>query len=246
MSKREVCFTSVATIIRAGRPVVLLAVLCGLFQSGCGRNSNAPKAPRNKQAAASPNKDDEADRDNPPIVFSEQSLTEADLQALGEPYRMSRFEIRPPATFRFIKYNPKTKSYIWVGPVRANGTYAQFFINIIDTPIPETSDTLAQALGVVLGALKRDWETWSQTPVEHGEVNGLPCVRCSCGGIVPSDLPAGLAGQERRGVIYLMASGNQSVQILFQDVVPDHAEWLKQANSAALTLRALPAGDTSR
>ncbi|MBN1909786.1 MAG: hypothetical protein JW818_08605 [Pirellulales bacterium] len=226
--------------------MALLAVLGGLCLGGCNESSNAPKPPSNKQAAAAPTKNDEADRDNHQIVFSERSLTEADLQSLGEPYRMSRFEIRPPAKFRFIKYVPKTKSYLWVGPVRTNGTYAQFFVTIIDTPAHENNASLAKALNAVLGALKRDRTTWSQTPVEHGEVNGLPCVRCSCGGIVSNAAPAGLAGQERHGVIYLMARGNQSVQILFQDVAPDHAEWLKQASSAALTLRALPAGDASR
>ncbi len=225
--------------------LVALPLFVGLCLSGCNRQSAPPPTPSGAQSAAGPASTGERDRHAPSNELPDWSLTESDSTSLASPYKMSPFEIRPPTSFRFIKYITESKMYYWVGPVRKDETYPQFMVTIIGLSARDANSPLENLLKDVLGGIQQHRQEWSATPAEHGKINGLPFVRSSWSGVATSAARKGLSGRTMHGIVYLTVHENQAVQIMCQDVAPDHAEWLKQGGSAALTFRAVSAGNTS-
>lgn len=225
--------------------VLALPVLGGLCLFGCNRQSAPPSVPSGQQSAAVPTRTGEQGHHASSDELPDWYLAETDSSSLSPPYKMSPFEIRPPANFRFIKYIPESKTHYWVGPVRSDETYPQFMVIITELSARDTNASLAALLSDVMGAIKQRRTDWSETPVEQGKINGLPFVRNSWSGVASSAAREGLAGRTMHGVVYLTIHNNQAVQIMCQDVAPDHAEWLKLGGFAALTFRVIPTENTS-
>jgi hypothetical protein len=213
-------------------PALLLIGVWGLF--GCSRQSAGPIAPAGEDVP-------QASVDELP----EWSLTESDSASLGAPYKTSQWEIRPPADFRFIKYVAESKMYYWVGPVRADETYPQLIVTIAPLSGQEANAPLTTLMKGALGSIQQIREDWSETQVEQGKIDGLPFARSSWSGVATGTAREGLTGRTMHGIVYLAVHENQMIQIICQDVAPDHAEWLKQGGAAALTFRVLPAETTS-
>jgi hypothetical protein len=237
-------------------PLILVAqlMLGGLCMFGCSgqsqpAQSQPAQSPSGRQSATAPNVPGDADRVAPSEQLPDWSLGESDFQSLGSPYKMAQFEICPPASFRFIKSldEPKTHSttYYWVGPVRKDETYPQFFVIITGLSPRHSSAPLANLLDDVLRGIQRHRQDWQATPAEYGSVGGLTFARSSWSGIATSAAREGLAGRTMHGVVYLTVHDNQVVQIMRQDVAPDHAEWLKQGEVAALSFRVAAMESTS-
>ena len=209
-----------ATVFSA---LVLIVVSC-LF--GCSGQPATPSAPAVENVL-------QASADG----LSEWSLTESDSASLGTPYKMSQWEIRPPADFRFIKYVAESNMYYWVGPVRADETYPQFIVTIAPLTAQQLNAPLTTLMKGALGSIQQIREEWSETPVEQGKIEGLPFARSSWSGVATDTSREGLTGRTMHGIVYLAVHENQMIQILCQDVAPDHVEWLKKGGSAALTFR---------
>lgn len=225
-------------ISQTNRIIVLaLPVLVGLCLFGCNRQSAPPSVQSGQQTAAAPTRTGEQGRHASSGELPECSLAETDSGSLGSLYKMSSFEIRPPASFRFIKYSPKSKTYYWVGPVRTDETYPQFWVTITALSARDANASLAKSLSDIMGTVKRRRTDWSETPAEQGKIDGLPFIRSSWSGVASSAAREGLSGRTMHGIVYLTVHDNQAVFIMCQDVAPDHAEWLKLGGSAALTFR---------
>jgi hypothetical protein len=209
----------------------LIGVLC-LF--GCARESAVPPAP----ASENPN---HGVTDQLP----EWSLAESNSASLGAPFKMSQFEIRPPANFRFIKYLAESKTYYWVGPVRKDETYAQLMVTITALSDDEANASLKSMLDNVVGSIQKRRENWTDTPAEHGTINGLPFVRSSWSGVATGVAREGLSGRMMHGVVYLTVRDKQAISIMCQDVAPDHVESIKLGGWTALTFRAAPTQKSS-
>jgi hypothetical protein len=221
--------------------VLALPVIAGLLLFGCSRQAAQPSAQSGTQAVAAQTRNAEQAHAVSNAELPDWSLSEADSTSLGSPYRMSSFEIRPPANFRFIKYLPEEKSYYWVGPVRADETYPQFFVTITELSGSDTNASLAASLSEIMDAVKQRRTDWSQTPAEQGKINGLPFIRSSWSGVASSAARKGLSGRAMHGTVYLTVHDNRAVQIMCQDVAPDHGEWLRLGGFAASTFRLAPA-----
>lgn len=216
---------------------VALPLACGMSLFGCSTQSVPPAASSPPPTASVPTHTGEHDRDVSKDQLPDWSLSESDSNSLGSPYNVSPFEIRPPATFRFIKYVAEAKTHYWVGPVRADKTYPQLMVTITALSARDTNAPLANLLKDVLSGIQKHRQEWSATPAEHGKINGLSFVRSSWSGVATSAARDGLSGRAMHGVVYLSVYDNQAVQIMCQDVAPDHAEWLKQGSTAAMSFR---------
>ncbi len=225
--------------------VALLGLGC-LYLFGCSRQSPPsqsppPQSPSAPQPAAAANPAREPVRGAPSEQLPNWSLGESDSESLGAPYKLSQFEIRPPASFRFIKSfdEPKTHSttYYWVGPVREDETYPQFIVTITASSARDSNAPLANVFEDVLRGIQRRRQDWSATPPESGRINGLTFLRGSWSGVATGAAREGLAGRAMHGILYVTVHNNQAVQIMCQDVAPDHAPWLKQGATAALSFR---------
>ncbi len=226
-------------ILVSGIPAIVVLLLVG-----CGEQSAPPSVQSDNQAASTQQRA-EKDRDASSDKLPEWSLSEADAESLGSPYKMSSFEIRPPANFDFIKFIPEAKTYYWVGPIRADETYPQFFVTFSEMSTRDANHSLAESMADVMERVKQRRTDWSQTPVEQGKINGQPFVKCSWAGIATSAARAGLSGRKMHGIIYLTIYNNELVQIMCQDVAPEHEESLKLGGCAALTFRVAPAENDS-
>ena len=214
-----------------GKPIALIAQLIatGLCLFGCNRQSASPSAATSEQA-----------RNDSGAELPEWSLVKSDSTSLGAPFRMSQFEIRPPANFRFVKHIAELNTYYWVGPVRKDETYPQFMIIVTCLPTDKAKTPLADLLQEVMGSIKKRRQDWSDTAAEQGKINGLRFIRSSWRGVATNAAHEGLSGREMHGIVYLAVHDNQAIQIMCQDVVPDHAESLKQGKSAVMTFRVAP------
>jgi hypothetical protein len=150
---------------------------------------------------------------------------------------MAEFEIRPPTHFRFINHDEATNTYYWVGPVRADETYAQLFVIITDLSDQEIKSSLEKLFEDPIDAIRRRRDNWKDSGVERGHINDHPFVRTSWTGTVTATARKGLAGRTMHGVAYLGVFGKRGVLIQYQDVAPDHAESLKLGEAAASTFR---------
>ncbi len=124
-------------------------------------------------------------------------------------------------------------THYWVGPVRSDNTYAQFIVTISNLSAKDSKLPLLQLCEQVVIGIKQRRLEWSATQPEQGTINGLPFVRCSWSGVVTSAAREGLAGRAMHGIVYVAARDHQLIQIMCQDVAPDHAEWIAQGELAA-------------
>lgn len=220
----------------AALSVIVVPILGCARQAAPQPNSAPTTAPMPQPTTAIP----KTTLVTPAAELPEWSLAGAAAASLGDPYSMTKFEIRPPANFRFIKYSPETKTYIWVGPVRADETYPQLMVIVTPLSAQESNNSLTTSLQGVLGAIQKLRESWTSTPIEQGKINGVPFVRCSWNGVVAGGARAGLVGRKMHGVVYLAVHENSAIQIMCQDVEPDHAEGIKLGGISALSFRVVP------
>ncbi len=224
--------------------ILALPVLVGLCLLGCNPQSAPSSVPGGLPTVPAPARAGEQGRQANSSELPDWSLAAADLSLLGSTYKMPPFEIRPPASFRFIKYIPESKTYYWVGQVRPDETYPQFMVTITELSAGDANASLAKSLGEIMGAVKQRRTEWSETPAELGKINGHQFIRSSWSGVASNAARSGLTGRKMHGNVYLTVYDNQAVQIMCQDVAPDHAEWLKLGGFAALTFRVAPMENT--
>jgi hypothetical protein len=170
---------------------------------------------------------------NPP----DWSATEADAASLAEPYQVASGQLRPPTEFRFIKHIPESNTWYWVGPVRADETYPQLLVTIHKLPPGQANASLQQCLLDTISGIKKNRADWTETPAEEGLIHGLRFIRASWSGTAAGGARAGLAGRTMHGVVYIAVHEGQAIQIMCQDVAPDHDQWLKQGAAAAGTFQ---------
>ncbi len=220
--------------------VIALVAVCGCCQ-GCHKPS-APPSPANQTPLTSDDHPMERGVAQPLSAADRPDWTspESEEELLGPAYQFSGFEIRPPASFRFIKHSPETHSYLWVGPIREDETYAQLTIVAAEIPSAQTNISHSEILRDVIAGIKRHREDWFETEPETGKVNGITTMRTSFHGVVAAGARKGLVGRTMHGIGYLAVHGNQSIFILCQDVEPEQAESLKVGMAAALSFRLAP------
>jgi hypothetical protein len=211
----------------------MLPAFVGLFLFGCPGPTRAGEPNNRAPGEESPN----------------WSLSKADSGSLGSPYKMSSFEIRPPASFRFKGFLPSPGTYCWDGPIRADQTGPKLFVQIVsvdESPAPDADGSLAEPLRKIMDAIKKRHTDWSQTPAEEGRINGLPFIRSSWSGSLTNAGRAGSSGTKMHGIVYLTIQENREIRISCQDVAPDHDEGLRLGGFAALTFRSAPAENAPR
>jgi hypothetical protein len=222
-----------------GVNIIVQQILSIALLFGCNDQGPPPTAIGGQQSAAPAPASDPA-RNSSRAEDPDWSLAEMDSRSLGSPYKMANFEIRPPSNFRFIKYVAEAKTYYWIGRVRADETYPQFMVIITELPADGANAPVENALSEVMGAIRQRRQDWSETPAEHGRINGLPFVRSSWSGVATNAAREGLSGRTMHGIVYLTIQNNQAVQIMCQDAASDYAEWLKLGASAAMSFRIAP------
>lgn len=229
-------------IRRMNRMIVLsLPALAALSLFSCSRPAAHTSVPSGTQAAVASTGNAVQARPITNAELPDWSLSQADSSSLGSPYKTSSFEIHRPANFRFIKYLPEENSFYWIGPVRADETYPQFFVTITELSGPGANASLAESLSEIMVAVKKRRTDWSETPAEQGKINGQPFIRSSWSGVASSVARKGLSGRAMHGTVYLTVHRNKAVQIMCQDVAPDHGECLRLGGLAASTFRFVPA-----
>lgn len=180
--------------------------------AGCTFQSapNAPPVssePKDTEETIRTNSASEAVMQNIPLP--DWSLRERDSSILGAMHSIPPFEIRLPASFRFIKSieNTETRrvSHYWVGPIRNDETYAQFIVTFVDLSARDSKAPLLNLFDAVLTGIEARRQEWSATAPEQGIINGLPFVRCSWSGVVSSAAREGLAGRTMHGILYVLS-----------------------------------------
>src|SRR5262249_20216013 len=140
-----------------------LLVLVGSSLFGCNRQPGPPSTRSERQDGATPTRTDEQNGLASNDEVRDWSLSEADSGSLGAPYKMSSFEIRPPASFRFIQHATEAKTYYWVGPIRADETYPQLIVLITELPAREARFPLKTLLSDSLEGIRGRRTDWSET-----------------------------------------------------------------------------------
>jgi hypothetical protein len=169
------------------------------------------------------------------------SANEAEAASLADPYQIASYQLRPPAEFRFIKHIPASNTWYWAGPARADETYPQLLVTIHKLPPGQENASLAQCLLDTISGIKKHRTDWNQTPAEEGLIHGLRFIRSSWSGTAAAGARAGLAGRTMHGVVYLAVHEGQAIQIMCQDVAPEHDPWLKLGAATAATFQAASA-----
>ena len=128
-------------------------------------------------------------------------------------------------------------AYGWKGTPRANGVAPSLLVVVVAVPKEETDPTADNALNSLLGSLRRrSHDDWTQTPPEHGLVNGIPFARALWKATV--DRPQGPL--LLHGLAYAAVDGSTALFCSSQDSEPDYKESLALAEASVLTLHKAP------
>ena len=95
--------------------------------------------------------------------------------------------------------NENSPLLILVWGARTNARSADAAEWSTDLSGDEAKASLDDTLREVMGSIKNRRQTWSETPAEHGTINGLPFVRSTWSGVVGNEARKGLAGREMHG-----------------------------------------------
>ncbi len=177
-------------------------------------------------------------RDPSAVGPSDWHPDRGDLERLASPFELPGFEIRPPDGFRLIKSDlVPGGTTLWTGPFRDDETYAHFMVIITTLSEKHSKRPLEVLLKEVMAPIQQRRQKWTKTAPERGRVNGLTFVRARWRGVATSVARKGLSGRQMHGFVYLAVDGQKAIQIMCQDVEPDHAESLRTCEAAALTIR---------
>jgi hypothetical protein len=213
------------------KQIVIVAQLIfgGLVLSGCNGRSEPPQAAPGAQS-----------HETSASELPEWSLAKSDSTSFAPPVKVSRFEFRPPSSFQLVKNLGQGTGFIWASPVRKDETYAHLMVVVAELTGEDAKTSLEDNLREVMETIKRRRSDWSETAAEQGKINGLRFIRSSWSGVPTDDKRKSFAGRKMHGIVYLTIQNDVGIQIMCQDVEPDHAESLKQAAAAAMTFRAAP------
>jgi len=153
---------------------------------------------------------------------------------LAAPALVEGYQIQPPRGYRLVTQAGPGGSvaHVWVGPPHANKVRPYLMVVLLTPPPAEAHKySLNQILAKMLGGIRRQRGTWSQTLIEHGTVNGLKFARAYWSG---TDAPTGL---KMHGFGYVAQDGPQFAYLSSQDVEPYDKTALPLAEAAALTFR---------
>lgn len=222
---------------RARHGLTALLLLGVLVLPSCKREPSDPSSP----SSGRPTPTAPPGKSAGPAVggLPDWSLSGSRANSLGAPFRVGLFEIRPPATFRFVKHEaeaePRSDMYFWSGPTRADDSWTGFVVGI--TPLSDPRISLDSLLKDVMDGLRNRKTNWSETRPERGTINGVTFARCSWSGVAAEAAGPGLAGRLMHGVAYTGVRGDQVIVIMCQDATAEYAQWLKQGELAAFSVR---------
>ena len=138
------------------------------------------------------------------------------LRYLARPTRVLKYTMQPPAGYAARQtQQPRLLAYTWRGAASQSGVTPNVALALAPAPATKgKSYTAERLIAGALGFLKRGHDDWTQTPVEQGQINGLPFAR------------AYWTGTERqhkrkvRGVAYMAVDGATLISLQSQDMAP--------------------------
>ncbi|MFK7768550.1 MAG: hypothetical protein AB8B55_15110 [Mariniblastus sp.] len=201
--------TGVRNFIHHLVPVALLISFA--FLTGCDSNS-APLAPR----------------------LDVWSASEADVAKLGPEVDALGIKIRPPQGFSMVdpRDGPNgSKIVAWVGERRNDGSAASVQLMIVTVPESEQVPTAAAALDRLMGAVKRNRDSWNQSPTELGSINGLEFARVKWNAFEPQTM------NPMDGYMYVAIDGDKLYQLATQDIRMYKDTALELSNASILSFK---------
>lgn len=173
-----------------------------------------------------------ADPANLPVWQPDPAL----IEQLGPYVDFDAYQIRVPKGFQPIQAPavplPGMSMYAWAGPPRPDGSQPTVLAMVAKVPPQEAANmTLLQFQERMLGGLKRRRSDWQQTPVESGQVNGLPFARTAWQATAPE------LSRKMAGVEYVTKDGATFLQLRSQDFDAYQEQALKLGTAAILTFR---------
>lgn len=165
------------------------------------------------------------------------ALTAEEDELLEAYYSLGEYEIRPPKGFRYIKYIREAHAHAWAGPIRPDETYAHLMVTIMPYPPGYIPGSLDDSLREVMGAIKRRRSDWTETPFEHGRIDGRDFVRTQWTGVATTAAREGLAGRRMGGVVFLTVNDMHTIHVVCQDVSPEDTEAIRLGSIATRSFR---------
>ncbi|QDU56095.1 hypothetical protein [Aeoliella mucimassa] len=211
----------------------LAALTVLLSLTGCSDPPATSPSSANKTAAPA------AEDSSASTPIAEWKLTEEQQALLGEKFEMGQFVFQPPKSFTFIEQVQQGNSYTWVGPVRQDETYPMLMVIIV--PLRSVNyPSLEAMLEDSINGIRPHRNSFSSSPIETGMVGDLKFVRSHVVGEVADGAREGLIGRTMHTTLYVTENNNTIVQILCQDVAPDHEPGMAEAEAAAMSFTAKP------
>lgn len=170
---------------------------------------------------------------NLPVWQSDPAVVEQ----LGAYFDFDAYQIRLPKGYGPIQapavQAPGMSMYAWAGTQRPDGTQPTVLAMVAKAPSPQDAANMSvlQFHERMLTSLKQRRTDWQQTPVESGQVNGLPFARTAWRAVAPE------LSRKMAGVEYATKDGATFIQLRSQDVDAYHEQALKLGTASILTFR---------
>ncbi|HEV3417304.1 MAG TPA: hypothetical protein VG056_10835 [Pirellulales bacterium] len=184
-----------------------------------------------KAAAAEMRKN--ADTSSTPTWSPDSTL----LEKLSQEMTLTGWRLRPPAEYKFVEQNaPPVKVFIWAGPVQKDETFATMTMLLLPAGPVEKNSELGSLLTESLKEIEKRRDTWTTSPPESGRIGDLDFIRARWSGVCTVGKKQ-LIGKKMHGVVYLAKDSDAIVEIMLEDVEPNHEKSLPICEAAVWTLR---------
>jgi hypothetical protein len=162
------------------------------------------------------------------------------LERLGQQTVVGGLSFRPPIDFQeFNLPIPNGQSSAWCSVQGPDGSWATLSVGVIPVG-DDTNHSLSSLLDLIVALHeKRHGKDWNRSKAEIGRIDNLVCARARWSGTCLVGAK-GLVGRRMKGIVYVIAFGNNFVQVMTQDVVPAAEQSLPVCEASVLTLRRTP------
>ncbi len=214
---------------------LLLFVISLLFISAINQANSKPLHPKHKAAhsatvakASAPKKTDSWQPD-PTLATNLADETQVGSYFIRLPFGYSEIP-QPPGIAAQMPNGFDNHEYGLTR--RSDGTSATIALSIATPPPGMTgSISLGEVLDGTLTAKKQQWQNFTESPAQDGEINGLSFKRAYYKGIV-----SGRAGTRMaHGLVYVAVDGTKILSYQAEDVEPYNEDTLSVAQASILT-----------
>jgi hypothetical protein len=156
----------------------------------------------------------------------------AQLENLNPPLDVEGYRVRPPQGYIAVaRRHGGTRSLIWQGPSRPDGSTPKFWVMVGKLAPGEEKLSLEETCSLILAGASQKMDDYSETLGERGRIGDLTFLRLTFRGKEKARPHRG------HGVVYHAHDGQQYIHITLMDSEPHHAEVLPLLEAAARTFQ---------